>query len=67
MPLGIARGEVLVRSRVVAAIERLHAVFGADTDIFPDTKVDLATHRIDHDFHIQWSRPWHALRLLPSR
>jgi outer membrane protein assembly factor BamA len=65
--LGIASGDVLVRSRISKAIEKLHAAFGDDTNIYPDTKVDLEARRIDLDFHIEWSRPWHALRLLPSR
>jgi outer membrane protein assembly factor BamA len=67
MSLGLASGDVFVRSRITAAIERIAARVGHETNIYPMTKLDHDKRIVDIDFTIEWRRPWHALRLLPSR
>jgi outer membrane protein insertion porin family len=65
--LAIKPGEVFVRSRITAAIAAIEQRVGTDTNVYPVTKIDHEHHTVDIDFTIEWRRPWHALRLLPSR
>jgi outer membrane protein insertion porin family len=65
--LGLAPGDLFVRSRITAAIDRVEARVGNDVNVYPVTKIDRDKRTVDIDFTIEWRRPWHALRLLPSR
>jgi outer membrane protein insertion porin family len=65
-PPELRRGDVFVRSRVIAAIEALQARLG-DAVVTPQTTIDGDNRRIDLMLHIQWSWPWSASRWLLSR
>jgi outer membrane protein assembly factor BamA len=65
--LGLTPGDMFVRSRITAAIDRIAKRVGTDVNIYPVTKIDRDKHLVDIDFTVEWSHTWHALRLLPSR
>jgi outer membrane protein assembly factor BamA len=69
VPLGIAPGEVFVRSRVIAARDKLAERLGAAGYVQPAPHYDAARRVIDLQFDIEWRWPWDALRFwhVPSR
>ena len=65
IPLGLAPGDLFVRSRGVEAMERFARALGESADVMiPEVSYDHEHHLANVTFEFRWRQPWRVLRLL---